>query len=144
MNKDRARTPDVQKALTLIAAAEQDMKYVLSLPIRVEGAATIIRGIYENFRMLGEAMLVVKGVETTEHTLMIKQLTELNLIATRPLGVLDNLRRLRHDINYRAYRPSMAELEESLSIAQALFEPVRKEVLKQILTNRTDNRTKEK
>ena len=130
MIEDRIRNPNIPKSITLITAAEQDMKYVLNLHPKIEAAATIIRGIYESFRMLGEAVLVFRGIETTEHTVMIGALTSLEIKASRPLGVLDNLRRLRHDINYRAYRPSMAELEDAILIAQTLFDPLRKEVIK--------------
>lgn len=130
MSEERHRIPNFPKSMTLITAAEQDMRYVLSLPAKIEGAATIIRGVYENFRMLGEAILVSRGIESTEHTVMIGALTQLSVKAPRPLGVLDNLRRLRHDINYRAYRPSMEELHDAISIAHLLFEPLKSEVFR--------------
>lgn len=128
MNQDRSRFPDLVKAKSMIDAAEKDMKYVMSLLPSLEGGSTIIRGIYENFRALGDSLLVVKGIETADHKGMIQELMSLKVKADRPLGALDSLRRLRHDINYRGYIPSLDEVEEARSLSKSLFVPILKEV----------------
>ena len=42
----------------------------------------------------------------------------------RPIQVLDSLRRLRHDINYRGYQHSQADLDDILSIKEACWKPI--------------------
>lgn len=128
----RIKTPDLTKAMSMTVAADADMRYILSLPPKEEGGATIIRGIYENFRLLGDALLVGEGIETDEYTLMIQRLLELSVSTTRPLGILDNLRKLRHDINYRGYRPAIEEIEDARDIANKLFGALKNEVLKRL------------
>jgi hypothetical protein len=128
----RKKVGDTAQARSMIAAAAADMSFATSLAVTEASATTIVRGVYENFRLLGNALLVADGIETSDHTEMIGALLRLKVVTSRPLPVLDNLRRLRHNINYRGYKPSVAEAEDAISIAKALFEPLNKEVLRQI------------
>jgi len=132
MNGDRARQPDIAKAMSMAEAAAKDMAFVLSLPVTEAAGPTIVRGVYENFRLLGDALLVAKGIQTVEHTEMIGALMQLRVKTSRPLRVLDNLRKLRHDVNYRGYRPTLDEIEDAIAIAKSLFEPLKRVVLVQI------------
>ncbi len=130
----RKRMPDKSKANSLISASEKEITYLEKLKAEPEAASTIIRGIYENFRRLGEALLISKGLEG-DHEETIGALLQLPARTMRPIQVLDNLRRLRHDINYQGYLPSQADLDDVLSIKKACWKPVLEEVKRQINQN---------
>ncbi|MBI3034444.1 hypothetical protein HYY72_04760 [Candidatus Woesearchaeota archaeon] len=63
---------------------------------------------------------------------MIDALTSLKIATSRPLLLLHELRKLRHNINYEGHIPSESELNYALEIKQALWKPVLTEVKKQI------------
>jgi len=130
----RPRVPDKAKAKSLVQASESEMAYIETLNPKPEAASTIIRGIYENFRRLGEAVLIMQGFEG-DHEETINALTLLPAKTTRPIQALDNLRRLRHDINYQGYQPSQADLDDVLSIKKACWKPVLDEVKRHINQN---------
>ena len=96
----RYKHPDKKSALSLLEAAERDMQFTQTLPPTEDAGTTIVRNIYESFRILGEGLLVAKGIKAEDHIVQIKDLINLNLETSRPLGVLDNLRRMRHNVNY--------------------------------------------
>ena len=127
----RKRTPDKTKAKSMIEAAVIEMKFIRTLKVSRDSGATIIRGIYENFRMLGDALLFIRGKEAMgpdHHNEMINELFMLNVKTKRPIRILNNLKSLRNNINYRGYIPAIEEVKDSLSIAEDCFEPILREV----------------
>jgi len=54
----RYKRPDKKNALSLAEAAQRELNFTLKLELNEESASTIIRNIYESFRMLGDAILV--------------------------------------------------------------------------------------
>ena len=92
--------PDKDRARSLMQNSIRDMKYTLTLNISEESANTIVRNIYESFRMLGEAILLKKGIRPIDHINSIDEILKLELKTSNPLNILENLRRLRHNINY--------------------------------------------
>ena len=130
MTIGRQKRPDKKNALSIVQAAKNDMEFTLSLKVTEASGSTIVRNIYECFRMLGDALLVAKGIESIDHVTQIKELMDLKVLTMRPLGVLDNLRRLRHNINYNGYKPIIPEVKDAIDIAEGCFEPILKEVLK--------------
>lgn len=128
----RYKRPDDKNALSLVEAAKREMKYTLSLEITEESGFTIVRNIYECFRMLGDALLVLKGIESADHLEPINELLNLKVVTKRPINLIDSLRRLRHNINYYGYHPKIIEVEDAISIAKEIFEPLFNGVLKQI------------
>ena len=128
----RYKRPDKKNALSILEAAQRDMAFTLTLPITEEAGPTLVRNIYESFRMLGDALLVAEGVESQDHIMPLKELLSLSVKTTRPTQLIDNLRRLRHNVNYYGYKPSLAEVEDALSIAKACFKPLQLEVRKKI------------
>ena len=129
---DRFKRPDKKNALSIVDAAKREMAFTLKIKSSEESATTIIRNIYESFRMLGDAMLILKGIESKDHIRPIKELVKLNVNTKRPLGSIENLRQLRHNLNYYGYRPKLSELFDVIDVANACFEPLNKEILKQI------------
>ena len=131
----RTRVPDKEQAKSMIKAAMTEISYLKTLPPRPEAATTIIRAVYENFRMLGDALLRSQGSESTgndAHKEMIDALLQLPVKTKRPLQVLDNLRTLRHNINYKGYQPTKDDLDDVLSMLDSCWEPLLAEVKRQV------------
>lgn len=100
------------------------MDFTLSLKPSEESGATIVRNVYECFRMLGDALLIAKGIKSEDHIVPINELLKLDVDTDRPINIIDNLRRLRHNINYYGYKPNLAEVNDTISIAKTCFEPL--------------------
>jgi hypothetical protein len=132
----RYKRPDKKNALSLVEASERDMEFTLTLPQTEEAGSTIVKNIYECFLMLGNAMLVLKGQESYDHLAPIKELMDLRISTARPLNLLDNLRRLRININYYGYRPALPEVEETIRISHCLFGPILSEIKRKINTTK--------
>ena len=131
----RYKRPDAKNAQSIIESAKRDMNFTLSsVPIKEEAGTTIIRNIYESFRMLGDALLTAQGAEVSDHKEQIKELLKLPVKTSRPIQLIDNLRQLRHNMNYYGYKATLAEIEDVISIAKSCFEPLYKEVKKKIST----------
>ena len=128
----RYKRPDHKNALSLVNAAHQNMGFTVTLPVSPQSGITIVRNIYESFRMLGDALLVAQGIEAMDHSAPIQELLKLKVETNRPINLIDNLRRLRHNINYYGYIPNIKEVEDTLSLAKNCFEPLRLAVLKKI------------
>ena len=128
----RYKRPDNKNALSIVNAAKKDMKFTLTLGSTEESGATIVRNIYECFRMLGDALLVAKGIESEDHITPIKELLKIQVSTTRPISLIENLRKLRHNINYYGYSPKLIEVEDVISLAKSCFNPLLEAVLRQI------------
>ena len=120
----RKKMPDMKKALDLIESASKEVDFTYTLPLKDESSNTVIKNIYESFRMLGEALLVSKGIEPKDHVSCIKELLNLNLDTSRPLTLLESLRKLRHNINYYGYRAGIEESKDVISISKSCFKPL--------------------
>ena len=128
----RYKRPDKKNAHSLIQAAQKTMRFTLSLKVTEESGPTIVTNIYESFRKLGDAILVSKGVESTDHIAPIKELLKLQVTTSRPISLIDNLRKLRHNVNYYGYTPRLIEVEDVISLAKSCFQPLLEAVLKEI------------
>ena len=129
------KRPDKKNALSIITAAERELNYTLTkLTVNEDSSFNIIRNIYECFRMLGDARLVSKGVVSIDHIEQIKELENLNVQTQRPIRLVDNLRRIRHNINYYGYIPSKEEAEDAISIAKSCFYPLMEKIKEECKT----------
>ncbi|MEK6974688.1 MAG: hypothetical protein AABW41_05640 [Nanoarchaeota archaeon] len=120
----KIKRPDSKNALSLIVESEREMKFTLTIALNEDSTSTIVRNIYECFRMLGEAVLINKGFESKDHVESINALLKINVVTIRPINVIDNLRRLRHNINYYGYHPTIAETKDAIDIANSCFNPL--------------------
>ena len=128
----RYKRPDSKNAISITEAAKREMEFTLSSIKVVEDAgSTIIRNIYESFRMLGDALLTYYGM-VGDHFIQIDELLKLQVKTSRPIQLIANLRQLRHNINYYGYKPNLIEVEDIISLAKSCFEPLYREVKKQI------------
>lgn len=128
----RYKRPDKKNALSIAQAAERDMKFTFSMELTEASATTIVRNIYECFRMLGDSLLVAEGIESEDHTTPIKELVKMKVETTRPISIIFNLKRLRHNINYYGYKPNLAEAEDAISTAKICFKQLLSAVLEKI------------
>jgi uncharacterized protein (UPF0332 family) len=126
------KRPDIKRSLSLLESARVDFHFTLSLNLNKKSSNTIVRNIYESFRMLGEALLIAKGLEPKDHIMPINELIKLKINIPRPLNVLDNFRRLRHNINYYGYKTTIEEAQDMIDFAELSFEPLFEEIKKQI------------
>ncbi|MBN1645548.1 hypothetical protein JW868_00745 [Candidatus Woesearchaeota archaeon] len=110
------------------------MKFALKLEVTEESSSTIVRNIHESFRMLGDALLIAKGIEPQDHLQSVKELLKTKVETSRPLNTIDNLRRLRNIISYYGYRPKINEVQNAISIAKSCFKPLAIKIKKD-LTN---------
>ncbi|MGK0209318.1 MAG: hypothetical protein ACI83O_000591 [Patescibacteria group bacterium] len=128
----RNKAPDPKNALSILKAAKDEIDFTLTLKMTEQSSSTIIRNIYESFRMLGDAILVNKGISSEDHLLPIKELSKIQVKTTRPINLIQNLRKLRHNINYYGYKPNMIEVEDAISLTKSCFLPLAKEIQKVI------------
>ncbi|VVB77893.1 Uncharacterised protein [uncultured archaeon] len=128
----RYKRPDSKNALSIVEAAKREMKYTLSIKLTEESGSTIIRNIYECFRMLGDSLLVKKGIISQDHLEPVRELLKLQVSTPRPINLIDNLRILRHNINYYGYNPKIEEVKDALSFTESSFEIIYNQVLKNI------------
>lgn len=128
----RYKRPDRKNALSILNAAKEEMKFTLSLERTEQSGSTIVRNIYECFRMMGDALLTAEGIESEDHVMPIRELMKVPANTKRPTSLIDNLRRLRHNINYYGYRPKLVDVEDAVSIAGSCFEPLFVAVSKKI------------
>jgi len=117
----RYKRPDRKNASSILQAAERDMDFTLSLKLTEQSTSTIVRNIYECFRMLGDSLMVSRGLESDDHIAPIRELMKLKINTPRPINLLDNMRILRHNINYYGYSPTILEAEDAVSFAKACF-----------------------
>ncbi len=131
----RDRVPDKFKSQSMLKAAEIDITFLKTLKPAQETAQTIVRGTYENFRILGEALLLIRGKEATgtdHHNDMINELLLISVKTTRPVQSLLNLKAIRNRVNYQGYIPSLEEVKDSISMIDSLFNPLVDAIKKEI------------
>lgn len=128
----RYKKPDTKNAESIVNAAIRDMDFTLTLKPNELSAPTIIKNVYESFRMLGDALLVANGKISKDHPEQIKALLRLNVNTERPLRLLESLMIARHNLNYYGYKPSILEAEDALDFARKCFKPVVDTVSKEI------------
>ena len=127
---ENKKTPDKEKAKNLIKTAKEDVDYTLKLKPSDESANTIIRNIYESFRMLGESLLIKKGILFSDHVDSINELLKIEVNTIRSIYTIENLRKLRHKINYQGYKSTIEEAKEAVEIAKSCFNSLFKEINK--------------
>ena len=131
----RKRKPDKFKAQSMVSAAETEIKFTRTISPTKESSSTIVRNIYEAFRMLGDALLLIHGKEASgkdHHVEMINELFTLGVKTKRPIQVILNLKNLRNKINYQGYIPAVEEANDALYIVNACFQPILNKIKEEI------------
>ena len=136
----RLKHSDKKNAESIIEASIKQMNYTLKLESNDESAFNLIRNTYECFRMLGDALLVSKGLTSEDHVEQITAIENLNLKTARPIKLIDNLRRMRHNINYYGFSPKKNDADDAVSFAKSCFAQVVNAVKKEIEKNKSERR----
>ena len=117
----RYKKPDPKNALSIIESSKRTMDFTLNLEVNDKSGITIIRNIYECFRMLGDALLMIKGTISEDHIMPIKEISKIKIESSRPISSVENLRILRHNVNYYGYIPNIIEVQDAKSLAESCF-----------------------
>jgi len=117
----RFKRPDNKNALSILEAAKKRMDYTLKLEVNEESSSIIAQNIHESFRILGDAILISKGIDPKTHVDSINELINMKIESTRPLKVIDNIRTLRRNVNYYGYIPTKPEAEDVINIGKDFF-----------------------
>ena len=128
----RFKHHDPKNAESILNASIKQMNYTLTLEITNDSSFNIIRNIYECFRMLGDVLLVSKGRVSEDHIEQIKALENLQVKLERPIKIVDNLRKMRHNINYYGYNPEKIEAEDAVNFSKSCFQPLAEAVRKNL------------
>ncbi len=123
----RKRVPDKFKAQSMIEAAEIEINFIKKLEVSRGSSSIIVRSVYESFRMLGDALLLIHGKEASglnHHEEMINELFTLKVDTKRPMQILLNLKNLRNRVNYQGYIPTLEEVKDAHSIVDSCFDPI--------------------
>jgi len=107
----------------LITTAKDDFNYTLNLNLTKNSTNTIVRNLYESFRMLGEALLLNKDIKTLDHIKQIDELIRLNMMDA-DLELLFDLQELRHNINHKGHKATINQAKDVLNFSRFYFEPV--------------------
>jgi uncharacterized protein YutE (UPF0331/DUF86 family) len=119
---------DRHRSISVLEAAEKEMDYIKKMKIEEGAANIIVRSIYECFRMLGEAILINKGVPLFDHKTCIEELISLEIETKRPLQLLESYRELRNNVNYEGYFASVEEAKDIKDFADKCFDVLMRKV----------------
>jgi len=128
----RYKKPDAKTAISIIESSKKTMEFTLTLEVNENSAVTIIRNIYECFRMLGDALLVSQGISSEDHLLPIKELCKIKIESSRPISLVENLRILMHNVNYYGYNPNILEVQDVISLAKECFYKAYEKIKKEL------------
>jgi len=114
---------------------QTNMGVVKNMPLDEDSATIIFREAYESIRQLGEAKWWIEGFELQglgTHTISLDILKEMEIKEKVKLNYLDRFRKIRHDINYRAFMVSVSQAKEILefwdSCGKEILEILRKSI----------------
>ncbi len=110
----KKRSPDINRANSLINVAELTANAVLKISLNEENATMIFRELYEVLRQLGDAKLWKLGYEARQHEPSIKILMDARIKDKLALNRLDRFRVIRHDANYRGNQITLNQAKEIL------------------------------
>ncbi len=119
----------------MLNSIQINMNVVINMPLNEDSATIIFREAYESIRQLGEAKWWIDGFELQglgTHTISLDILKEIEIKEKVKLNYLDRFRKIRNDINYRAFRVSVSQADEILdfwnSCGREILEMLRKEI----------------
>ncbi len=136
----RFKHSDRKNAESIIEASIKQMNYTLKLESSDESAFNLIRNISECFRMLGDALLVSKGLMSEDHIEQITAIENMNLQTARPIKLIDGLRRMRHNINYYGFLPKINDADDAISFAKSCFNQIANAVKEEIQKNKGERK----
>jgi len=110
----RNRQRDNEKIMSMIHSAEVNVKVTKNISINEDTATLIFRETYESIRQLGDARWWLWGYEPQNHEISMEALKDFDIKEKVKLNSLTRIKKIRHDINYRGFRASIAQAKEIL------------------------------
>ena len=128
----RSRQMDVERIRSMINSSSINAKVAKEIKLNEETATLIFRELYESIRQLGDAKWWLLGYEPANHEVSLEILKEFGIKDKLKLNSLDRFKRIRHDINYRGFRATIAQAQEILDFwdkcGEEIFRIIKKEV----------------
>lgn len=128
----RNRQKDIEKVKSMINSAEINAKVTKEIKLNEDTATLIFREIYESIRQLGDAKWWLLNYEPSNHEISLEILKEFDIKEKLKLNSLDRFKKIRHDINYRGFRATIAQADEILDFwnecGQEIIRILKKEI----------------
>ena len=100
--KVRRRNPNPEEARALLRMAEKRQRFIWSVKDRREFASLVAEDYFEIIKELVTAAMALDGYKCYSHDCLVAFLSEFHKEISRPeRELIDQLRRIRNDINYR-------------------------------------------
>lgn len=132
----RKRFLDKEKIKSMIESATTNMKVVKNVSLNDESAMLIFRETYESIRQLGDAKWWLLGYEPKNHDVSLEVLKESDIKEKVKLNYLGRFKLIRHDINYRGFKASVAQATEILDFWNSCADEIIALLLKELKTSR--------
>ena len=97
---------------SMINSAEINAKVAKDIKLNEDTATLVFREMYESIRQLGDANWWILGYEPSNHEICMEILKELDIKEKIKLNSLDRFKKIRHDVNYRCFRATIAQVDE--------------------------------
>ncbi len=109
----RRKRPDTEEARALLLMAEKREAYISASRDAKEFASLIVEGYYEIIKEIITAIMSADGYKSYSHECLIAFAGEFYKLPKSQLMLLDQLRRVRNDINYRGFSVDSSYLERN-------------------------------
>lgn len=112
--KVRKRRPNTEEAKALMGMAEKRLEYIGSVQDRKRFPSLVAEGYYEAIKELVTAMMSAQGYKSYSHECMVSFLSEFyGNISRDEMALIDQMRKIRNDINYRGFVLNFGYLESN-------------------------------
>lgn len=109
----RTKRPDMEEAKALLKMAEKREEYIKAIGNPREFASLIVEGYYEIIKELITAIMSVDGYKSYSRECLITFIEKFYGFSKDRVVLLDQLRRIRNDINYRGASVDYSYLERN-------------------------------
>ena len=100
--KVRRKRPNAEEARSLLNVAEKRMSFISSAGNRRKFPSLIVEGYYEVIKELVTALMSLRGFKSYSHECLTGFLREFHSeFSAEELVLIDQMRKIRNDINYR-------------------------------------------
>ncbi|MBI4145688.1 hypothetical protein HY493_05815 [Candidatus Woesearchaeota archaeon] len=119
-NDVRRTSRDPALAQALRTRAEQQMKYIIQLPLTDESATLVFEQVYDALRECTDALLALQGFKSYSHVASITFLERYPSVMQADLATFDNAREKRNLAKYYGTPLTPAETKDLLAFYAAM------------------------
>lgn len=121
----KVKRKDSQEAQALLKMAEKREAYISSIQPREEFTSFIVEDYYEIIKELLTALLSADGYKSYSHECLITFLEKFYPFTKDQLTLIDQLRKIRNDINYRGVSVDYSYLERNEDIIRQIIKELK-------------------